>query len=335
MYTMKIKSEQDLISKIERLIREKGGSVPEDLRKGIGDDCAVYKLDKSRYGLFTADLSIENTHFTREFSSPYDIGYKSMTGNISDIVSMGGVPLLAFVSLGIPGNTEEDFVLELYRGMLDACREPGAVIAGGDTSRSENITVSIALYGECREREPLYRSGASAGDHIYVTGNPGESLAGLKILKSGNRELLEKYRLLVDRHRKPSSRFDLIRDILETYSPTAMIDISDGLLLDLGRLCTESGRGFTLQREKLPVSALLREYCAGNNEDLYEIVLSGGEDYQLLFTSRLSPEEISDKKKGDTVCIGEISGGGYRVETAGIPEEVSLSGYDHFIKRER
>ncbi len=327
---MKIKSEWDLISKIQNLVREKGTGVPEELGRSMGEDCAVYKIAEARYGLFTTDISIENIHFRQDYSSPEEIGYKSMTGNLSDIISMGGSPVLALVSLGIPDDKEEEFVLDIYRGMLDACREPGTVIAGGDTSGSDTLIVSIAVYGECREREPVYRNGASAGDYIYVTGTPGESLAGLEILQRGSGRQMEKYGPLVEKHRRPSCRYDIMNDILDLYSPTAMIDISDGLLSDLGHICTESRRGFTLQKEKLPVSALLKEYCSEKERNPYEMVLTGGEDYQLLFTSALPPEKIPGGRTGDAVCMGEITDDGYCLEISGRKKEISITGFDHF-----
>jgi thiamine-monophosphate kinase len=255
-----------------------------------------------------------------------------MTGNISDIVSMGGDPLLAMVSLGIPDDWEEESVLGAYRGMLEACSESECVIAGGDISGAENLILNIALYGECSEREPVYRNGASTGDYIYVTGSPGGSLAGLEILKSGSRELMEKYKPLVDTHRRPSCRYDIMKKILEVYKPTAMIDISDGLLSDLGHICSESGRGFSLQKERLPVSGILSEYCNEKKKDPYDLLLTGGEEYQLLFTSALSPEEIPESKTGDAVCIGKITGNGYTLEISGNKREISPAGFDHFKK---
>lgn len=327
---MNIKSEWDLISKIQKLVRGKGNSIPEELRGDIGEDCAVYKIADNRYGLFTTDISIENIHFTLEYSSPGDAGYKSMMSNLSDVVSMGGLPVLALVSLGIPDDKEEEFVLDLYRGMLEACAEPGTVIAGGDTSRSGNIIVSITVYGECREREPVYRGGAFPGNYIYVTGTLGDSSAGLDILKSGSREQRERYRPLIEKHIRPSCRYDVMEEIIEIYSPTAMIDISDGLLSDLGHICSESGRGFALQKEKIPVSSLLEEYCGENMKDAYDLALTGGEEYQLLFTSSLFPEEVPGNRTGDSVCIGKITDGGFTLEISGEKTEISITGFDHF-----
>lgn len=323
---MKIRSEFGLIDKIRERVGKAGPPLPEELIMGIGDDAAVYRIPGGRYGIFTADISIESVHFILGMSTLRDIGYKAMAGNISDVAAMGGRPRLAFISLGIPEGMEEEDVLSIYDGMMDAARPTGTVIAGGDTSRSGELIVSIALYGEA-ETLPVLRSTAREGDRIYLTGSTGRSLAGLEVLKSGDRNLADEYRDLVERHLRPPGRADLTETIMREYGPTSMTDISDGLLSDLGHICTQSGRGFLLERERIPVADALDRYCRGMKRDPWRYVLESGEEYELIFTSPLA-----ESRHREITRIGEITKEGFLLHTGEETVSINLKGYDHFKK---
>ncbi len=325
---MKIKSEFDLIEKIRERVSLSGMLRPGELICGIGDDAAVYKLEGDRFGIFTTDISIESVHFDMAFTGHYDIGYKSMTGNLSDIAAMGGYPVLALISMGIPAGMDEDCLLLLYDGIIDAGKKWNTVIAGGDLSASDRLVINIAIYGEAVKNRPVYRKGAGIGDRIYVTGSLGGSMAGLEILKSGDSRLLNDFSTLVNRHRRPECRLDLLDTIISKFQPSSMIDISDGLLSELGHIGRKSGRGFILFRDNIPIAENLKKYSLIQKKDPYIFAMNSGEEYELLFTSAGSPGPID----GITL-IGEITGGGFMLRSGGGIEEIVTSGFDHFAEK--
>lgn len=298
----------------------------------IGDDCAVVKASENARSLLTADISIEGVHFRREYSTASDIGWKAMTANISDIAAMGGIPLFALVSLGIPQDAEEEYVLELYRGILDAATESRTRVVGGDLSRSQGFVISIALYGETNEGGEIYRSGAREGEYLYVTGELGGSLAGLELLKNGIVD--DEYAKFYQRHQRPSARHDIVHDIITQFAPTSMIDISDGLVSDVRHLCEESSAGVRLYGDSIPLCRGLEEYARKKGKSPLEYALASGEEYELLFTSK--------KWLVDTIhlyinevpvrLIGEMSTGGCTIIVNGIEKELQEYGYDHFSR---
>ncbi|MFC1669767.1 thiamine-phosphate kinase [Spirochaetota bacterium] len=329
-----IKSELKLIGKISKLINSKGMPYPEDLVTGIGDDCAVYKINDGKYALFTTDISIESSHFITKQTTPQNIGYKAMTSNISDIAAMGGVPKLAFVSMGIPEHTDEEYILSVYEGMVEAAGKWGTVISGGDTSGAKEIVINIMVYGECQQM-PILRNGANTGDTIYVTGTLGDSLAGMGILNSKKNKNKDKHPNLVEKHNRPQCRIDIAGSIVDKFSPTAMIDISDGLLTDLGHICLSSKKGFSLYEDKLPVSEELKKYLEMEKGHPGKFALFSGEEYELLFTS--------SKKRGDEALheidgikitpIGEIVDKKYYLISGEEKNEIEITGFDHFSKK--
>lgn len=298
----------------------------------IGDDCSVIRPSDLSHALLTADISIEGVHFTREFCGAFDIGWKAMIANISDIAAMGGDSRYALVSLGIPHDAEEEYVLEMYRGIIDAASSARAKIVGGDISRSKSFVISIALYGEVKKGRAIYRSGAHEGEHLYVTGRLGGSLAGLELLQSGTVD--EKYNAFYARHRRPTSRHDIVHDIIAQFAPTAMIDISDGLISDVKHLCEESGVGVCIYGDRIPLFEGLEEYAKAKGKDPLVYALSSGEEYELLFTSK--------KWLADTIhlyiddvpvrLIGEIRKQRLSIVENGIEKDLQGYGYDHFAQ---
>ncbi|MCP4134458.1 MAG: thiamine-phosphate kinase [bacterium] len=324
---MPIKSEWKLLDKIGETIGSRGLPCPRDLTTAIGDDCAVFRIGPDRYGIFTTDISIESTHFIIGKSSPQNIGYKAMSANISDIAAMGGKSRFAFVSLGVPPHIEEEFILSLYNGMLEAAGSAGTVISGGDTSRSRELVLNIALYGEVSGRKPVLRDGAQTGDTIYLTGTTGDSMAGLELVMEENKDLHKEFRSLIEKHTRPTARFSMVDFILKNYSPTSMIDISDGLLSDLGHIAEKSGKGFLLNKEKLPVSEDLKKYSLLFNKDPYKFVLESGEEYELLFTSS---KKAALESGVPITSIGTITDSGFSLSINGIKKDIAIRGFDHF-----
>lgn len=292
---------------------------------GIGDDCAVYRISHNRYGLFSTDISIEDVHFDLSYTSLFNAGYRSMTANISDIYAMGGNPVLALVSAGIPPHFTDKMADELYDGILECAGRYNTYIAGGDTSKSDKLVINISIYGETAS--PVFRKGAKPGDSIYVTGNTGLSRLGLEILQTGAD--ISRYPRSVEKHLKPESGGKLIGTIIDDYSPTSMIDISDGLLMDLGHICSMNGCGFELFEERLPADMELKDYCTNKNISISEYSLYSGEEYELLFTSE---KEITGNRL--ITHIGSITAGGFFLVSGESRRPVITAGYDHFKTKE-
>ncbi len=325
---MKIKSEWDLIAKIAQKIELKGLPSASDAAINIGDDCFAYKISNDRYGLISTDMSVEDVHFKTAWATPEQIGFKAMAGNISDISAMGGKPRFAFISIGIPDTVSENYVLSIYDGIIEAANISGTVLSGGDTVLSEKIIISISIYGETIIY-PVHRAGAAAGDFIYITGHIGSSKAGLAIFESGDKIKINKYPNLIKRHLIPDIRSSITEQLLNEFSPTAMIDISDGLLSDLNHICESSGTGFELNLNTLPISDEMQLYCLESDIDLYKTALDSGEEYELLFTSKIDTSDCNISKIQITK-IGKIVDENYFAIINGRKEIINITGYDHF-----
>jgi thiamine-monophosphate kinase len=262
-----------LIEKIRKAAPQGRG-----VRAGIGDDAAW--LDAGGAALLvTADLLIEKVHFDLRWTSFYALGYKTLAVNLSDIAAMGGVPAYLTLSLGIPPRFHLEDIEEFYRGVRRLASRSGVSLVGGDTSRAERLFISAALIGRAPYR-PILRSGARPGDDLYVTGTLGDSALGLRLLKKKSRQAGADY--LIRRHNLPTARLAAGSLLARARLPGAMIDVSDGLLQDLGHICEESGVGAEIWEEALPLSKAYRSLSAGD----LTMVLGGGEDYELLFSTR-------------------------------------------------
>lgn len=259
---------------------------------GVGDDCAVYEVSKGHYVLATCDMLIESVHFSRKTASPFLIGCKAMACSLSDIAAMGGHPLFALASIGLPETTNEDFVQDLYVGIRSMCRDYQVVLVGGDTVRSpEKIVIDISMIGECPKGKFVPRSGAKTGDAIVVTGYLGDSAAGLDLLNKKVAEPdTERRSVLMEAHLAPEPRCAQGAFLAENFKIHSMIDISDGLAGDLRHICDSSKLGARIRADKIPVSETLKQFCYGARIDPLTYALAGGEDYELLFT--LAPKEL-------------------------------------------
>jgi thiamine-monophosphate kinase len=306
--------------------------------KGIGDDCAVLSSTPGRVLLFTTDMLIEDIHFMIDSITFYQLGRKAVAVNLSDIAAMGGRPLVALISLALPVEIEVEAIQELYRGVRGICDHYGLTIVGGDTVASpDKLAINISVMGDAREHEVLYRSGAHPGDTIYVTGYVGDSIAGLKILTNEITPLEQLGSYFIKAHNEPMPLLEAGRIIAASGLARAMIDLSDGLLSDLGHICEESRVGAVLFSEKIPLSSELTLLAEGAGFNPLDLALSGGEEYQLLFT--VPPDNAQDIeklfKKHDLAPphpIGEIEEEqGLRMANEnGSIEALTPKGFNHF-----
>ena len=287
------------------LIRKNSFST-KDVVKGIGDDTAVLSVGGSCHQLFTTDMLLEDVHFTRK-ENARAIGHKALACNISDIAAMGGLPSAAVISLGLPAEVEIDFVKEIYRGINALAKRFSVAIVGGDTVRSEKIIINVALLGWVKKQELVTRSGARQGDMIFVTGPLGKSFE-------------------TGKHLSFTPRVAESQFLVKRFLPTAMIDISDGLSVDLGHILKESRVGAYLWEEKIPKTkgATLSQ------------ALSDGEDFELLFTvSQKTGKQLMRRRKDQLQFypIGEIIDSPKRLkflDNAGKEKDFPLIGYKHF-----
>ncbi|MFQ5480747.1 MAG: thiamine-phosphate kinase [Thermodesulfobacteriota bacterium] len=267
----------------EYLARKYSTDNPRVIR-AIGDDTAVLSETGGSVQLATTDILIEGTHFRRDLTTPYLLGSKALAVSLSDIAAMGGEPLFYLVTLNLPPNTEAAYLKNLYKGLDKEAKKFGVTLTGGNLSRAKSISISITLLGQMPADEVLYRDGAKPGDDIYITGNPGDSAIGLAALKKYGGRAITKGPLKrqVRKHLEPQPRIDVGRKLAQTKRATAMMDISDGLLLDLGRLCRASKAGACIEADKIPFS---RALLSCGREKALKTALGGGEDYELLFTA--------------------------------------------------
>lgn len=310
------------------------------LIKGIGDDCAVIRKDDSRAWLVTMDTLIDTVHFNRSWHPPEKIGRKAVSVNVSDIAAMGGRPLFILLSLGLPAGFDKSWFLEFSRGMASACEEYGCCVIGGDTVCSPGgVNLSLTVIGEAEHEAVVYRHGARVGDTLWVSGTLGYAAAGLEVLKNKLMPL-PCYAQLVEAHLNPRAQVELGRSLGSSGLLHAMQDLSDGLATDLAHLCTASQVGATVRSEDLPGRETLSLFGASSDLDPETLMVSGGEDYQLLFTT--GPEHSARLKEIAATCGQTITAIGIITRGSGVllstPDSqggrretsVSFEGYDHF-----
>jgi thiamine-monophosphate kinase len=260
--------ERELIERIRRLARPRAGHA---LVQGIGDDCAVLQLSTGRQFLVTTDLCIENVHFRRAWHPAASVGHRCLTRGLSDIAAMGGEPLACFLSLGLPPRLPQRWVDQFFSGFEHLARRFGLPLAGGDISAAPVITADIVVTGQVPAGTAVLRSGAKPGDRIYVTGALGGSGAVLKKLYAGRRVRAASS----SRHFFPEPRLEVGQWLRRHRLATAMIDLSDGISVDLAHICEESQVDAEILAQKIPVAQGATR----------ELALHAGDDYELLFTA--------------------------------------------------
>ena len=321
-----------LLEKIRRKIRQRSNHV----KLGLGDDCAVV-ASSDRDLLTSTDILIENVHFDLKYFSPEMIGKKAIAVNLSDIAAMGGRPLYILISLGIPSSTRVKFVEKLYIGFETMAKKYGCSIVGGDISKSiDGLIVSITIFGEIKKNASIKRSGAKNKDLIFVTGNLGDSAAGLDSLKKSHHS---KKNIAIKKHLCPIPRLEESQVLAEKTGVSSMIDLSDGLASDLKRVCAESNCGARIYLNKIPLSSHLRKLAKSGDRKVIDYALYGGEDYELLFTIKKSKikelQKSWQKMKTAITNIGEIldkKHGITLVYPDGKEELLTKMGHNHFKK---
>ena len=295
-----ILSEIDLVARIARMVK-----YPSSVFRGIGDDAAVIKYTQDKYLLFTADMLIEGVDFTAK-ASPRDLGYKALGCSLSDIAAMAGIPRFALVSLGLPKErSRPEFIDGFYKGLLSLGRRFKVSIVGGDLSVCEKLVIDVCMVGEVKKNRLALRSGAKTGDVIFVSGSLGGSIYG--------------------RHLKFIPRIKEAGYLSSNYKINSMMDISDGLSLDLFRLACASSKGAVIYEGLIPVSGDAKS----PDEALYM-----GEDLELLFTMPKKEAGRLLRNKGRFFkAIGEITDKrfGLKIITRdGKEKRLEPKGYQHF-----
>jgi thiamine-monophosphate kinase len=299
---------------------------------GIGDDAAAWYGDTS-IQLATVDSFIQDVHFSLDIASWEDLGWKAMAVNLSDIAAMGGVPRYALVSLAIPPHTEVENVIALYKGMIELTQQFGVTIIGGDTNSATPVAITITILGSTKkDNYILTRSTAQPGEQVAVTGYLGAAAAGLEILTNQLQFDTEATAILKKAFLHPYPRLTE-GQLLVDYGVKTAIDISDGLISDLNQVCKSSQVGARIEIDRVPIQPTVK---ANLSQKSLELALSGGEDYELLFTASA---EVIDKVKGAASCpitvIGEIVADKKLtlVNSQGNPFKLGKTGWEHFVTR--
>ena len=323
--------EREIIARIRQAAGSSG-----DLLVGIGDDCAVYKTAPDRVSLVTTDTMVEGVHFDLSWHSPLELGRKAASVNISDIAAMGGLPRFALLSLALTPACDGQWLDAFMAGFLAVLAEHGVALIGGDTVQSGHESVlSVTVLGEMAEAELLTRKGAKPGDVVLVSGFLGEAAAGLALCRLGLAHEPD-WQTLIAAHLNPVPLVALGRVLAASGLVHAMQDLSDGLATDLAHICAESGVGAVVTAEKIPLSPVLRQAAKICGQSPLDWAISGGEDYQLLFTvgeqqvAALS-SMVREQTGRELFAVGRIvEGQGVFLEEAGQRREISYRGYEHF-----
>ncbi len=308
---------------------------PDWVRAGAGaDDAAVLDLGSRELWLLTCDVQAEGTHFERGWIDAYSLGRRAAAVNLSDIAAMGGTPRAALVSLLLPSSLPVRFFDAVMRGLAAHLGEFGATIVGGNLSRSSRrIVIDVALAGTVARQRVMRRNGARPGDRILVTGWPGESAAGLALLRQRHEA---RRGVLQRRFLDPMPRLQA-GQALARWGATALIDVSEGLVADLEHLCDASGVDAEIEVERLPVSAALRRAALRLQVDPLAWVLHGGEAYELLCTAPARKLESTGRRLRARLQlplheIGRIlpAGAGRRLVGAGKLRPLAARSFRHY-----
>ena len=308
-----IESEAGLIARLRDLFHT---SFQTQVQVGIGDDAAVIKSSSNKL-VATVDMAVEDIHFNKKWSSPFQIGAKLTTANLADIFAMGAIPKYLLVAAGISELDNSETVTELAKGIRSVADKFEVTVIGGDLSKSEKMTLSITALGEL-SAQPILRSGARVGDLIYLSSLTGLSAAGLAIL---NREL-DRPRYVVEAHLNPK----LVAPDKLIKVATSMCDVSDGLATDAAHLSYASNVNFNLSKDLISQAADfkdLAELAKELNEDVFDWILTGGEDHFFLATVG---KENGSNELG--IQIGSVGKGEGKLLLDGV--EIKKTGYQHF-----
>jgi len=332
--SLKELGEFGLIERIARLF----GSSSDDRITGIGDDCAVLPSDSGDSLLVTTDMLIEERHFRLDWISAENLGYKSLAVNVSDISAMGGKPEHAFLSIGLPEHVSPDWLERFFRETHNLCKTHRVSLLGGDTTKSPGpMVINYVVLGRTRQDQTLMRSDARPNDRIALLGNVGESGCGFKLLSEGIISENRSHRHVVDTHNRPPLFVEEAQYLAGFPGVHAMIDLSDGLRSDAGHIAKRSAVTLRIEIQKLPLSRELKDVCEEFSWNIYDLALTAGEDYGLLFTADPSElDEISESFENKFgyrfAIIGEVFEGKSEIQftSDGKPLHIEKGGFDHF-----
>jgi len=333
--------ERELIARLRRHVSRKGGrprphtGPSASILVGIGDDASVLRVPEGRDLLCTTDFSLEGVHFRRDWHPPESVGHRCLARGLSDIAAMGGDPLAAFLSLALPAKLPQNWVDGFLKGFLSLAKRFNVPLAGGDTAESPaGVLADIVVLGSVRHSPPsrksggkwgaaVLRSGARARDRIFVSGQLGGSAAALALLRSGKRLNPKDF----PGHFFPEPRIEVGQALREKRIATSMIDLSDGLSTDLSHLCEQSDLGAEIWEDSIPQATMGK-----GRQVALECALHGGEDYELLFTTR-PKTRVPSKIAGVQITeIGEITRGRQIIlrKASGAIATLEPRGWEHF-----
>ncbi|MEV6981033.1 thiamine-phosphate kinase [Sphaerisporangium sp. NPDC051017] len=287
---------------------------------GPGDDAAVVRAPDGRM-VVTTDLLLEGRHFRRDWSSPYDVGRKAAAQNLADVAAMGAAPTALVVGLGLPGDLPTEWLDGLTDGFRDECAPIGVSVAGGDIVRSEQVVLAVTALGDLGGRPPVTRSGAQPRQVLAVAGRLGRAAAGLALFLAGRAGTSERFAELEDAHRRPSPPY-ACGPAAAALGATAMLDVSDGLLQDVGHIAEASGVCVEIDPDAFPLDEPLAAAAAELGEDPLRWILTGGEDHAL---AAVFPAEVP--LPAEWRVVGRIAEG-KGVQVRG--HEEAYGGWDHF-----
>ncbi len=335
--------ERDLIAKIAHRPKRQGQE--SGLLLGIGDDCAAASVQQGKELLLTTDTLVESVHFDLAYFDPYDLGRKTAAVNLSDIAAMGGSPKWALLNIAVRKGLPSGFWDRFSDGLWGMLQDFGATLVGGDTVSSPvSLVITLTLAGEVPSGKRLERSGARAGDVVYCSGFLGEASAGLSLLKAQGRQRAKNIlvprgvrRRLSRRHLTPEPRVRLGRELSSSGMVSAAIDLSDGIATDLAHICSRSGVRAVLDSDRIPLSRSLLLASKGLGVSAMELALSGGEDFELLWT--VPREKARDAERVAASVLGHPpfrlgkieEGKGVFLKTRDGLKEITFLGYEHRI----
>ncbi len=303
---------------------------------GIGDDCAIIHANDKEDYIITTDLLMEDVHFLRHSITPFQLGYKSLAVNLSDIAAMGGTPVASFLSFAIPKDLDVEYLDQFMEGYHELSKKYNTALLGGDTTKSlKHLAINVAVIGKCPKGKARKRSDAKAGDIICVTGNLGDSAGGLQYLLDGITSDRNEY--LIHRHHQPEPRITEGLFLSQKEGVNAMMDISDGISSDLKHILKASHVSAEVEIQNIPISEELKNESLKNNWNAIEKATSGGEDYELLLTVSARDfaqiqQDYEKEFQKPLIQIGTITKGNPNIHWTnnGQVVELSSSGFNHF-----
>jgi thiamine-monophosphate kinase len=331
---------------IKRLTQDIG-IINSSTLKGVGDDAAVINHEGNEI-LISTDLLIEGVHFDLSYCPLKHLGYKAAVVNFSDIAAMNGTPEQITVSVALSNRFSLEAIEELYEGIKLACDKYKVDLVGGDTSTSlSGLFICVTVIGRSNKEDITYRNGADVNDLVFVSGDLGAAYMGFMLLKReqevyrANPEMqpeLSGYDYILERQLKPEARTDIVKLLREcNVKPTSMIDISDGLASEIIHICQDSDKGCSLYEDKIPIDTATISMSEELNIDPTIAALSGGEDYELLFTiSQNDYEKVKDIKEITPIGhITEASAGINLISRSGTSVPITAQGWDAFLKNKK